>query len=153
MKSLLCKSPNYVLSVWLVFNYYTHLWCLKSKVSHPAGKAHRSTHFCTHQMASPRPAPWEIFKRLQMQVHQCAQTTQRPVLAMPSPASLFIWYAKERRGAAPRSMLKYFTPHITQSGSSSNQEEVQERGGSLSVIYNALNSPTSLIVCITENQT
>lgn len=34
-------------------------------------------------------------------------------------ALLFIWYAKECCGAAPRSLLKYFTPHITQSGSSS----------------------------------
>lgn len=32
-------------------------------------------------------------------------------------ALLFIWYAKECCGAAPRSLLKYFTPHITQSGS------------------------------------
>lgn len=44
MKSLLWKIPNYILSEWLAFNYYTHLWCFKSKVSHPAGKAHRSRH-------------------------------------------------------------------------------------------------------------
>ncbi len=34
-----------------------------------------------------------------------------------------------------------------------HQDELQERGGSLSVIYNALNSSTLLIVCITKNQT
>lgn len=33
-----------------------------------------------------------------------------------------------------------------------HQDELQERGGSLSVIYNALNSSTLLIVCITKNQ-
>lgn len=34
-----------------------------------------------------------------------------------------------------------------------HQDELQERGGSLSVIYNTLNSSTLLIVCITRNQT
>lgn len=59
-------------------------------------------------------------------------------------ALLFIWYAKERCGAAPRSLLKYFTPHITQSGSTSIRMSSKSEVAPLSVIYNALNSPTLL---------
>lgn len=134
MKFLLC---NCVLCVWVYFNYHIHLRCVKSNVSHPEGKAHHLKHLLgtlyisTHKTTSTSDtvmSPWsvsyEVFNRLQWHlyrhVHHRLHSVYHSCLGWHRHhALLFIWYAKECCGAAPRSLLKYFTPHVTQSGSSS----------------------------------
>lgn len=134
MHFLLC---NYILCEWVHFNYHIHLRCVKSNVSHPEGETRHfkrllaTLYTSTYKPLQPQTvSPWsvsyEVFNRLQWhlyrRVHHCVHSVYHSCLGWHHHhALLFIWYAKECCGAAPRSLLKYFTPHITQSGSSSTR--------------------------------
>lgn len=76
----------------------------------PQTPCHRHLHRSRHSIDFNGTFYRHMHPRLHSAHHGCLSWHRHHAL-------LFIWYAKERCGAAPRSPLKYFTPHITQSGS------------------------------------
>lgn len=101
---------------------------------------------------------YKVFRRLQWhlyrRVQRCVHPAYRGCLGWHHHrALLFIWYAKEVLWSSSTVSAKVLYSSHNPKWQQQHQDELQERGGSLSVIYNALNSSTLLIVCITKNQT
>jgi len=87
-----------------------------------------------------------------MHVHQRAHATLPSGLALPSRSAVYL-ICKGALWSSSTVFAKVLYSSHNPKWQQQHQDELQERGGSLSVIYNALNSSTLLIVCITKNQT
>lgn len=163
-KTLLCKFPNYNLHKWVNVNYHIHLWMFPLKASRADGEAHllrtrniphKST-LSWHNVATICTSQ-EIFIGLQWHLYRRASrctccVSQAPGLAPPSCPAVYLICKGVLRSSSTVSAKVLYSSHNPK-WQQQHQDELQERGGSLAVIYNALNSSTLLIVCITRNQT
>lgn len=101
---------------------------------------------------------YEVFRRLQWHLYRRVQRCVRSAylwlswLAPPSCPAVYLICKGELWSSSTVSAKVLYSSHNPK-WQQQHQDELQERGGSLSVIYNALNSSTLLIVCITKNQT
>lgn len=144
-RDAICKHEILMLLIWnpscVPFSPTSHFFFItiytcdaSNQKWHPGGKAEHLNHqdfihiHTQTTSVSDNVSQWsgsyKAFRRLQRHLYRRVQRHVHPAYHgclgwHRHPALLFIWYAKECCGAAPRSPLKYFTPHITQSGSSS----------------------------------
>lgn len=87
-----------------------------------------------------------------MHLHHCIRFTWLSGLAPPSCPAVYLICKGVLWSSSMVSAKVLYSSHNPK-WQQQHQDELQERGGSLSVIYNTLNSSTLLIVCITKNQT